>query len=113
MTLFDMARRVKAGVRLLDRKIPNWRTVLRRHEDEFDFADGSHCVLGTLEHYSGRMRTLIARRQAKQEPDPFWRAAKALGVEAREEDLGFEAEDVRTKERDMLAELWRAEFAAK
>ncbi len=113
-----IAKRMKRGVRLLDRKIPNWRLVLRKHEYQFDFTDGECCVLGTLEHYSGRMRVLRER----QKSDPgyrYGRAIEALHLDKAGQDTlhGFEAaaSSMYTpndfdQERDVLDALWRAEF---
>ena len=116
MELFDIARCVKAGARFLDKKIPNWRSVLRKHSDEFDFADGEHCVLGTLEHYSGRMRVLKARG-LKNSNYAFTRAYTKLGIEDRVAGLGFDYNDTEDGWSDEHANntkifnaLWRAEF---
>lgn len=114
-----IARRVKRGVRLLDKKIPDWRQILRKHRTEFDFRDGDHCVLGTLEHYSGRMRVLKARVRT-QTDYPFGRALDALKLRGdnRDVDFGFDGEihsdydrdDDRDDEMTTLDALWRAEF---
>ena len=61
LSLLELAKCVRRGVRRLDKKIPNWRTVMRQHIGEYDFKNGEHCVLGTLEHYSGRMQVLKRR----------------------------------------------------
>ena len=122
MELFDTARRVKRGARFLDKKIPNWRSVLRKHSDEFDFADGEFCVLGTLEHYSGRMRELAKKRNADDLNGRFIRAIHILGLEDKDEALGFDVPLNTYEEYDedgtneavtafaQFSELWRAEF---
>ena len=121
MELFDIARCVKAGARFLDKKIPNWRSVLRKHSDEFDFADGEHCVLGTLEHYSGRMRELAKKRTVPTKDDRFTRAIDILDIAGKDEALGFdvpreayEYDEYGTNKAvtacAQFNELWRAEF---
>lgn len=116
MDLLETAKRVKRGVKPLDKKVPNWRQVLRKHQDQFDFADGDHCVLGTLEHYSGRMRVLRAKnRAATKEVFTFTRAALALGITDEDTDLyGFDwdSQDLENRYdvRIALGVLWRAEF---
>lgn len=124
MELLELAKRVKRGVRLLDKKVPNWRAVLRRHEGQYDFADGDHCVLGTLEHFSGRMRVL---RERGLDPDrtknAYVVAAARLGIwneadrttdDSTPAQCGFDAVDLeatRDADRNVLDALWRAEFS--
>lgn len=115
MELIDIAKAVKRGVRLLDKKIPNWRTILRKHEDQFDFADGTHCVLGTLEHYSGRMRVLKAKRNVPLYEGAFKRAYLALGIESGQtKDFGFDwsanSSTSPDQQKAFFSALWRAEF---
>lgn len=115
MELIEIVRRVKRGVRLLDRKIPNWRQVLRKHQDQYDFRDGDHCVLGTLEHFSGRMRVLKAKNKADEKEDyTFGKAYVALGLKSGEsEQLGFDwTSQYNNEELEIVAldALWRAEF---
>lgn len=115
MNLYEMARRVKRGVRLLDRKIPDWRRVLRRHREEFEFRDGDCCVLGTLEHYTGRMRELLKKADA-DEDSRYMRALSALRLEGDADiEHGFDGIDkgggeTDNIEMDALSDLWRAEF---
>jgi hypothetical protein len=117
MNLTDIALRIKRGVKLLDRKVPRWRTVLRVHEDQFDFRDGDHCVLGTLEHFSGQMRVL-GKKAASQEDHTFDRALARLGVANDSDYYGFDGavgdwnagDDDYHNELDTLDALWRAEF---
>lgn len=122
MELLEIAKRVKRGVRLLDKKVPNWRRTLREHEDQYDFANGDCCVLGTLEHYNGRLRVLSAKR-AKNGDYPFGRAVRAVGLKVNDDDdscadeatqHGFDAIDggggSYEDEIATLDALWRAEF---
>lgn len=106
----SIAKRVKRGVKLLEGKIPNWRTVLRQHCDEFDFNHREMCVLGTLEHYSGRMAVL--KRQHSITTDDRYRAAMgALGLQGdADEEYGFDRSSDDDEEIDLLDALWRAEF---
>ena len=67
----DTIKRFKRGVKVLDRKYPRWRTVLRKHKDTFDFTDRKYCVLGTLGTH-----TKLKRQQATR--DAFNRALKFL-----------------------------------
>lgn len=117
MTLFDLAQRVRNGVRLLDKKIPNWRTILRKHEGSFDFSNGDCCILGTLEHHSGRMRVLRKRRRVTDRL-AFTRGYQCLGLESADvEAHGFDADAtdcysyVDQKDLEVLSDLWRAEFS--
>jgi hypothetical protein len=120
MSLLNIAKRVKRGVRLLDKKIPNWRAVLRKHKDQFNFGNSAHCVLGTLEHFSGQMQTLKARIGLTQHDDAeyasYTNARKALKLRMYEdEDYGFDAchqDERRGAEINTLSDLWRAEFEA-
>lgn len=80
MDLFDLASRVKRGVRLLDKKVPEWRQIIRRHANTLDLADGDFCVLGTLEHHSARMRQLHAKRVAGMDDADYHRALDRLGI---------------------------------
>lgn len=101
-------QRVKRGIKLLEKKIPNWRTVLRRHEDQFDFADGAHCVLGTLEHYSKRMKQLPLTEREKFR-DTFDRAYTRLGID-NPAAYGFDSAESEGVSPQLLDTLWRAEF---
>ena len=125
-SLRELALAVKRGVKLLDKKIPNWRTVIKRHEDEFDFADGDYCVLGTLEHYAGRMRVLKEKKRIgndyNSEHGRYSRACKALGISkgVLHRQHGFDGciddnndESVRDTEMEFLSDLWKAEIGIK
>jgi hypothetical protein len=115
--LADLARRVKRGAKLLDRKVPNWRKTMREHEDQYEFENGDCCILGTLEHYNGRMKQLkMCKRDDRQDLDLFNRAAARLRIHEVDE-YGFEAPDDceyydYDEKRKVLEELWRAEFSA-
>lgn len=113
--LFELAQAVKRGVKLLDRKIPRWRTVLRKHADEFDFASGDHCVLGTLEAHSARMKMLIRKKGCSRKYTTFGRAVLALDLGGgADEKHGFDVPDSTVLEEQeqyrTLGALWRAEF---
>lgn len=108
--VFEIAKRVKKGAKLLDKKVPKWRSILRKHKDQFDFADGDCCVLGTLEHYNGL-------KALGRTPDPFDdrfnRAAHRLNLHGKTFDYGFDfMEDGfrNSEEISTLNALWRAEF---
>jgi hypothetical protein len=111
MELIELAKRVRRGVALLNRHIPNWRTILRKHIDDYDFSDGDHCVLGTLEHYSGRMRVLKRKKKDQLPNYAFGNAEVALGIEGL--TYGFDAttfDNDYDGDIDQLDALWRAEF---
>lgn len=112
VSILELAKRVKKGVVFLNRRIPNWRTVLRRHEDQFDFQDGDHCVLGTLEHYSGRMKLIKAGRDLPGYI--FGNAITRLKIDGEEVEFGFDAQGKDENDIDhqhrVLDALWRAEF---
>jgi len=120
MDLLVLAKRVKRGAQLLDRKFPQWRRVMRKHEHDFDIEDGECCILGTLEHKLGKLRVL-AEKNATSSNNAYERALKVLKLNRGNADAehGF---DVST-ERDLwgnvnsnndqyaqLSDLWRAEF---
>lgn len=118
MDILELARSVKRGVKLLDKKIPNWRQVMRKYEDQFNFADGECCILGTLEHHSGRLQVLNQRKAAAADPEDAYRRAAArlgLNIEADEDELyGFnvttDAYDDSEAVMGDIGDLWRAEF---
>jgi hypothetical protein len=116
-----MAQRVKRGVRFLDRKVPMWRRVMRKHDSEFDLSDGDHCVLGTLEHRVGKLRVAARKLHTPLECDNgFGRLARLFGIYDNTTELGFdyktyvmwaldEDEQAEQQYRDLQA-LWRAEY---
>jgi hypothetical protein len=119
MNLLAIASRVKAGAKLLDKKLPGWRNVVKRHQDQFDFANGDYCVLGTLEHYSGKMRVLKARKgkDAQQPDNRFGNAATALGISGDAAVYGFDGGSVGddtclsySEQLPILSDLWKAEI---
>lgn len=57
--LLVLGRRVARGAKLLDKKLgPTWRRTMRAHRELFDLRNSDCCILGTLEHYNGRMKAL-------------------------------------------------------
>jgi hypothetical protein len=117
MDLLNLAHRVKKGVKLLDRKVPNWRSILKNHESQFDFADGECCVLGTLEHYSGRMRVLKKRVHITDSENAFGKAAETLRISGDTADYGFDGQPAHgdfdlsyQTQVKMLSDLWKAEI---
>jgi hypothetical protein len=118
-SILELARRVKKGAALLDKKFPSWRRVMRAHVDEFNFEDGDFCVLGTLEHHLGRAKVLAKRRREKLHlyalPDVsrYQKLVGALfgGDEAESAAHGFNAaDDGESWESIYLGDLWQAEF---
>jgi hypothetical protein len=110
-------------VALLDKKVPNWRQTMRKHVDQYNFSDGACCVLGTLEHYNGRMRTLRAKgvsaadiKQTLADEGRFETAKLRLGqIEGAEYgfDTCFGDHDRADTDDDpmvTLHELWKTEF---
>lgn len=118
MDLLPLAKAVKRGVKLLDRKVPNWRQVLRKHRYQFDFSDGAHCVLGTLEHHSGRLAVLKKRQKVSplgwSSSGSFSRARQALSLTSADAYLhGFDYSNRELNKTDAMVALdalWRAEF---
>lgn len=121
--IIDLANNVRRGARLLDKKLgPQWRKTLQKHEEVFDFADGAHCVLGTLEHYNGAMKALRQKTVSKlAKNEHYLRAAVRLGVAESEDPYALKAQAVihgfdarsneyRYEELAVLGQLWRAEF---
>lgn len=123
----DAQKRVKAGVALLDKKIPNWRTTIRKHRRQFDFQDSEHCVIGTLEHYSGRLRQLKTKFKFDGNEFAFDRGLKLLKASAalhgfdveggvnRVTKYGYSSPGSDTlvtasDEYEVLDALWRAEI---
>lgn len=108
MDLLDLAKKVKRGSRLLDRKLPSWRRVMQKHRDQFNFADPQFCVLGTLKHHLGRARVL--RKQAGSSEAGYHGLLQALRLD-RGSEHGFDwSGSVDDATGDTLALLWRTEF---
>lgn len=122
MNIIGLAKRVKRGARLLDKKLgPGWRTTMRRRAEFFNLKEPQACILGTLEHFNGRMKTLGKRRAAAEDLNGYYRAAARLNIEGDEQEYGFDlsfgAEDgLKGVERgevwQLAQDLWRAEFEA-
>lgn len=118
----DCVRRVQRGAMLLDRKVPNWRTVMKKNKQQFNFKDGECCVLGTLEHFAGRMRVLRKKHaEREQHRGRFMVAAARLGLETSlirfnsVKDYGFcwsTSGGQDSPESRLLDLLWREEFNA-
>jgi hypothetical protein len=116
MDLLTLAKNVKRGAKLLDRRFPHWRQVMRKHATTFRLSDGDHCILGTLEHRVGRLKVLAART-AKPYDSGFNRASKALGLagDGKTAQHGFDITPELSTEGvnnqySQLEALWRAEF---
>ena len=110
LDLCAIAKRVRAGVRQLDKKIPTWRRTLRRHGQDFDFRNSDCCVLGTLGSHTKEAQ----RRRAAT--DSAFEAALAELTGRTDMDTarryGFEQSSIGAGEYDALDALWRAEFEA-
>lgn len=115
MDLFDLAQRVKRGVKLLDKKVPGWRRVMRTHADQFKLSDPECCVLGTLEHYSARLRALNKKYVVDYDCPDYHRAVRRLNLEFGS-SYGFDnpcsSADQSENDRNWttLQDLWKAEF---
>jgi hypothetical protein len=111
--LFDLATRVKRGALLLDKKFPGWRKVMRKHDADFDLTDGSHCVLGTLEHHMGRAKELVKKNLNKDNAfsdDGYNRLTAALRIPGSEFGFNTGPRDSDGDEYSDLSDLWRAEY---
>lgn len=108
--------RVRKGVALLDKRVPNWRRTMRKQVGQYNFMEGDHCVLGTLEHYNGRMQVIRKRTIAKEEQeqgshDSMSRATKRLRIHGESQKFGFcWGGTGREIEGPILHALWREEF---
>lgn len=119
MTVVELVKNVKKGVKLLDQRVPNWRQIMRKHAAEYNFTDGSSCVLGTLEHHSGRMKVL-KKRSREIYGDGYIAAVDILKLD-RGCHYGFDGDNryynsllptgmTYKAQIDLLSDLWRAEF---
>lgn len=115
--------RVKRGAAFLDRKVPGWRRVLRRHEDTFDICQSDCCVLGTLAAHPPkalRAQLKITERALGRTSYDYYGMLKVLGIagnastwfepltEQRASSLGFLT--AGPLEHLLIDVLWRAEF---
>lgn len=98
-------RKFKRGVKLLDKKVPKWRTILRKHKDQFVFKDGDHCVLGTLEHHVGKLR--VAAAKYGNSYGSGYNRLVAMWNLGWGNSYGF---DSPSAYYPLLTALWRAEF---
>ena len=122
--LLDLAKRVKKGAALLDKKVPGWRKTMRRHDDTFNIGSGKCCVLGTLEHARALRKLGASKTEVKErlkllagEPSTaYYIGATRLGIDG--EDYGFEP-PLSEEETDwnaneeawaFLQDLWKAEY---
>ena len=105
MDFGDVYRRFRRGVRVLDEKLPRWRTVMRKHMDEFNFEDCNYCVLGTLGKHTAEIRK-------RATDDAFGDALKFLTRESHGSSRwGFDAVAGHTgEEYPALTALWEAEI---
>lgn len=110
--LLELAKRVKNGVRLLDRKFPTWRRTMRRHRYTFNLRSGDYCILGTLEHHLGRARVLRKRKGLSEEGYLGLRDALNI-VSAKDYGFYWDSTDAALDPENQiptLTALWRAEF---
>lgn len=125
----ELAARVKRGARLLDKKVPNWRTTMRKHADTFRLNSPRLCILGTLEHYNGRMKVLKARGAdlSDMQLGGYYMALRRLHLDENttSKALAFNFSSFgmcetfpslqepqgRTAAWDVLQGLWEVEFA--
>ncbi len=112
------AAAVKRGARLLDKKVPKGRNIMRKHEADCWLLDPEQCVLGTLEHFSGlkRLQTAKVKKYMDQphrsDTNAYERALIRLGLDPDRtelaEDRGFNRNELSFEE---LEALWRAEWS--
>lgn len=105
--IIKLVKRVKRGVRLLDKKVPGWRKTLKTHTRTFDIGRANYCVLGTLEHYNARMKALNKKRVVGQSFPDYYRATVRLNFATGAASYGFNGDE---SSRGVLQQLWRAEF---
>lgn len=118
--LLTTAKAVKRGARLLDKKVSGWRKTLKKHASTFNISNADCCILGTLEHYNGRMRVLNARRVRTNNEGGYFRGLVRLRISTEDEakNFGFLSDRVALPEGGSasnttdLQTLWRAEFEA-
>lgn len=108
--LRDLAKRVKRGVKLLDKKTPTWRRTLRKNRGTFNFASPDMCVIGTLIHHDAKFKKL--RKQATREA--FSSAVSMLTRKLSSEAApayGFDSaeDEINTVVYPALSALWEAE----
>lgn len=123
--LFELAKRVRKGVALLDKKVPNWRKVMRKNDETFNIRNGECCILGTLEHKRALRKLGKPMSSRFYRDNGYERAERILHIEGSdygfntidEEDL-IDLEDPEQSydeinddaQFEVLQELWRAEF---
>lgn len=111
--LGTLAAAVKRGAELLDKKLPGWRKVMRRHRSRFVFSDCNSCVLGTLGNHDPRVRKLADRAKLEAFRAGLKFLTKSTG-HARAHDFGFDSpRDLPHNLEDYypaLHALWQAEF---
>lgn len=119
--LLQLAKRVRRGVALLDKKVPGWRLIMRQNADDFDISNGECCILGTLEHKRGlaRVRALRVRPNENGYETGKRRLRITEGhdygfntVERSELGMGmYDGEADSDEQWRVLNDLWRAEFS--
>ena len=103
---------VRRGARLLDKHLPHWRRVMRKHDADFNITNGDYCVLGTLEHRSG-LRRLRKHGTTEKTETGYHSALKRLRIsEERASEFGFDttSDGALTGSATELEALWRAEY---
>ena len=113
----EVYSRVRRGAQFLDKIVPEWRKVLRRHAKHLELGNGEQCVLGTLEHYSKQMQNLNRKRlSADMTEADYSRAVERLNlVQEKAVHLGFDVRYQSGVPRDLvdyqaLNAAWQAEI---
>jgi hypothetical protein len=83
---------VARGAKLLDDRLPGWRKVMKEHSD-FRISDLECCVLGTLEHYHGRLKVMRSK-DPKNDDCAYSRAISKLDISGPEN--GFDIDYITT-----------------
>ena len=107
--LVTLARAVKQGAALLDKKIPSWRRVLKHHRQQFDFRGCDHCILGTVGRFAPELKAL--RKQATFDAFgdslAFLVGRKMVSWRDESRPLGFDSSSFH--DYPTLVALWSAE----
>jgi len=99
--IIESVKRHKRGVRLLDRKVPRWRQIMREHQGQYQFSHPDRCVIGTLARHAPALRRKLTTIC-------FWNAVRVLVGSTDASAYGFNGE--YDDEMTLLHDLWRMEF---